>query len=153
MNEIETVIAPLDQSGADIFWQGAADESSIARVEELLGFKLPLSLRSFLLRYGGGGIVGEEISGIESNNPELRSRGTLLGDTFRCRTENGLPAFLAVIYYTDAGICWCIDCSNHDATGECPVMSYSLKLRRTDGQIAISFLEFLKEYVALRASG
>lgn len=152
MSNIEEIIKPLSQSGEDLFWHGQASEASVQKVEELLGVKLPISLRSFLLKFGGGGVVGEEISGIEDNNPSLLNKGTILGDTERCRKEYRLPSDLAVVYFTDEGVCWCVDCSKRDKAGESPVVSYSIFAHRIDSEIASAFSFFLKQYVELRAS-
>ena len=152
MSEIEEIVKPLSESGGDLFWQGQANEASVRRVEELLGVKLPTSLISFLLKFGGGGVVGEEISGIEANNPNLMHKGTILGDSERCRKEFRLPPTLAVVYYTDDGVCWCVDCSKRDESGESPVVSYSIFKHKIDAEIAPAFSDFLKQYVELRAS-
>ena len=151
MNNIDEIIHPLLQSERDLFWQGPASESTIKQVESSLDSVLPSSFRLFLLKYGGGGVVGEEISGIESNDPNLEFRGTVLGDTKRCRTEHGLPPCLTVIYLSDDGPCWCLDGSRLDEAGECPVVSYSVYKHKIDAEIAPSFSAFLKQYVELRA--
>ncbi len=150
MNDIEEIIEPLSQIKEPLFWQGPASESSIGQVETLLGFSLPPSFRSFLLRYGGGGVVGEEISGIEANDSNLDYKGTVLGDTRRCRKDFGLPHHLCVIYFSDDGICWCLDCSEADERMEYPVVSYSIFKREIEKEIAPTFKRFLKQYVELR---
>jgi antitoxin YobK len=152
MDGIEEIVTPLVQSGQDLYWLGQASESSINKIEGLLGVKLPVSLRLFLLKYGGGGVVGDQISGISADNPSLTRRGTLLGDSERCRKEHQLPQHLVVVYFTDEGACWCVDCSRRDEAGESPVVSYSIFTHRIDARIAPTFAAFLKRYVELWTS-
>ena len=152
MSEIEEIVKPLSECGEDLFWQGRASEASVQKLEELLGIKLPPSLKLFLLEFGGGGIVGEEISGIEANNPSLMHRGTILGDSERCRKEYQLPSTLVVVYFTEDGVCWCLDSSKQDERGESPVVSYSIFTHKIDALIAPTFSDFLKRYVELRVS-
>jgi len=79
MADIDSLIQQLDQSGKDVFWQGKASQESIEKLESLLGSRLPTSFKSFLADYGG--VVDEEVSGIEDNDPTLEHRGTVFGDT------------------------------------------------------------------------
>jgi antitoxin YobK len=103
-------------TGHEIFWQGAASEGQIRRLEKLLGVPLPESFRQFLLSYGGGGVVGAEISGIEDDDAELDTGGTVLGDTNACRKRYDLPPHLVTIYFHDDEVCWCLDTSHvHDS--------------------------------------
>ena len=92
MSEINSLIHELEASGRNVFWQGKVSSSSIERLEELLHARLPSS-------YGGGGVVGEEISGIEDDDPFLEYRGNVYGDTIQIRTDHELPVHLIVIVH------------------------------------------------------
>jgi antitoxin YobK len=150
-SEMQDIVKPLIESGTDVFWLGPASQSSIDKIEELLGLKLPVSLRNFLSEYGGGGVVGQEIGGIGADNPLLTHKGTLLGDSQRCRKDYRLPEHLVVVYFTDDGVCWCVDTSKQDKNGESPVVSYSIFTHKVDAEIAPTFADFLRKYVQLRA--
>jgi hypothetical protein len=152
MAEIDEILQPLLNSDESLFWQGPASEASLNAIASQLELKLPPSFRSFLLKYGGGGVVGELIGGLEEDNPALEYKGTVIGDTKRCRADHQLPHSLCVIYLTDADVCWCLDCSKRDENGESPVVSYSVFEQRVDVQIASTFEEFLKQYVELRSN-
>lgn len=96
--------------GNEIFWLGGASPESIEELECRLALRLPKSFRDFLRDYGGGGVVGAEISGIEAGNANLERGGTVLGDTLSCRTRFQLPTGLVVIYFHDDEVVWCLDC-------------------------------------------
>jgi hypothetical protein len=150
MADIEQLIQQLEASGKDVFWQGQTSQNSIEKLESLLGSKLSVSFAAFLAGHGGGGVVGEEISGIEDDDPTLENRGTVYGDTRRCREDFGLPSTLIVVYLSDEGVVWCLDASEFNGD-ECPVVSFDA-LTTTTSPIAPNFGAFLKEYLILRLS-
>ncbi len=129
---------------------GPVDADELTKLEVLLGQTLPEAFKRFVREYGGGGIVGAEISGIEGNDAEIIAGGTVFGDTLECRKDFGLPEHLAVIYFHGGEICWCLDTSSI-SEGDCPVVSYGLRLGRIDGSVSPSFRQFLKSHFSLRA--
>ena len=143
-----SLVQQLEQSHHDVFWQGGASAEAIGQLEALLGARLPVSFRNFLGSYGGGGVVEQEISGIEDNAPALEHRGTVLGDTLRCREDYSLPAGLAVIYCDDNDVVWCL-ATDEMANGECPVVSFDMFSKDT-AQLAKDFDAFFERYLTLR---
>lgn len=150
MNRIESLIQQLDQSRNDVFWQGGTSCESINKLESLLGLQLPASLKGFLHACGGGGVVEQELSGIEDNDPTLQHRGTIYGDTLRCREDYALPKHLIVIYLGADDVVWCLDASDFDEE-ECPVVSFDVFSGSTR-PFAINFFQFFAHYVMLRIS-
>ncbi len=148
MANIDSLVEQLEGSGQEIFWQGKTSASSVDKLEDLLSCKLPQSFRAFLLEYGGGGVVEEEISGIEDDDPSLENRGTVYGDTLLCRDDYALPSGLVVIYLGMDDVVWCLDVENFDGI-ECPVVSFDVFSKSTK-ELAKNFEEFLAEYVTLR---
>ena len=148
MASIEELIQQLEQSGKDVFWQGPASEASIYELEELIGTRLPASLKNFLASHGGGGVVGEEVSGIENDNPILEYRGTIYGDTLLCRESYGLPANLIVIYLGGDDVVWCLDIDSFDGD-DCSVVSFNVS-NKVVAKLASGFSEFLEEYLSIR---
>jgi len=148
MADIASLVQTLERSHHDVFWQGGASAEAINELEALLGALLPASFRDFLVSYGGGGVVEEEISGIEDDAPVLENRGTVYGDTLRCRADYGLPAGLAVIYCDDNDAVWCL-ATDEMANGECPVVSFDV-FSKTNSPIAGDFRSFFLEYLTLR---
>jgi len=135
-----------------MFWQGQTSRESIDKLEALLGSRLPTSFRAFLMKYGGGGFDDEDalICGIESDDPTLKHRGTVYGDTLLCREDDELPANLIVIYLSDEDIVWCLDVSQFD-DDECPVVAFDVFSKSTK-PLAETFGDFLAEYLRLRIS-
>lgn len=150
MAEYDDLAEAITTAGSEIFWLGPATEDQIGRVETLLGIVLPRSFRRFMEGYGGGGVIGAEISGIEDNNAELESGGTVVGDTKECRERYDLPAHLIVIYFHDDEVCWCLDTSEI-VGGECPVVSYNIFKREVDRIIANDFSSFMRQHLGLYA--
>lgn len=148
MAEYDELAKAITAAGNEIFWLGAASEEQVRRVEVLLGIALPNSFRCFMGSYGGGGVVGAEISGIEDNNAELESGGTIVGDTIMCRDRYHLPAHLAVIYFHDDEVCWCLD-TKGNINGECGVVSYNIFTRKVDRVIAKDFSSFMQQHLGL----
>ncbi len=151
MAEYDDLAEAVMAAGNEIFWFGAASEDQVEQIETLLRIALPSSFRRFIESYGGGGVIGAEISGIEDNNVELESGGTLLGDTKFCRDRYHLPAHLAVIYFHDDEVCWCLDTSKV-VDDECPVVSYNIFTRAIDQVIANDFSSFMQQHLALYAN-
>jgi len=147
MDQLEALAEQLQKTGREVFWQGKASAESIRHIEAQLKTRLPDSFRDFLVRYGGGGLIGEEISGIEDDDPSLEYRGTVLGDTLRCRADFALPSHLIVIYLGADDVVWCLDTSAMEKS-ECPVVSYDFYSKSVK-QLANSFSQFFAEYVTL----
>lgn len=83
MMTIKTAIEYLNNNATDeVFWLGQVDIEQIDLLENNLGIKLPHDFREFLLLVGGGGVIGEEISGIVDNNTLEESGGAVFYDTY-----------------------------------------------------------------------
>lgn len=152
MKELEQLVEDVKSNGQEIFWLGKTSVDQINKLEELLNIKLPDSFRKFLRVYGGGGVVGSEISGIEDNNAELDYGGTIYGDTLVCREDYDLPEHLITIFFKDDEICWCLDYRNMDLNKEPQVVSYNLFKKNVDRIVADDFEQFFNEYLVLRSN-
>lgn len=148
MGEFDSLAEAVTEAGREIFWLGPASEEQVARVEALFGVSLPESFRRFLKSYGGGGVIGAEVSGIEDDDAELDNGGTLLGDTKVCRERHQLPPNLIVIYFQDGEVCWCLDTSKN-VEGEYPVVSYNVFTKEVDRNIAADFSSFMRHHLSL----
>ena len=151
MKENDFLIQKLEEEVSDVFWQGKTSVGSIKKLSEVLHSRLPVSFQRFLEEHGGGGVIGEEISGIEDDDPSLEYRGTVLGDTIQCRANFSLPANLIVIYFGSDDIVWCLDTASFTGD-ECPVVSFDVFTKATK-HLANTFEEFLTEYLKLRIAG
>ncbi|WP_315133461.1 SMI1/KNR4 family protein [Achromobacter marplatensis] len=148
MAEYDLLAQAVEDAGNEVFWFGGVNQAQIERLKSILQTTLPHSFERFLEHYGGGGVVGAEISGIENNNAEMESGGTVLGDTRECQNRYALPNGLVVIYFHDDEVCWCLDTLKTTAS-ECPVVSYDVFRRKVDRQISSDFSSFFKQHLAL----
>ncbi|WP_233237915.1 SMI1/KNR4 family protein [Bordetella sp. LUAb4] len=148
MNIYNYLAKRVERAGFEIQWYGPVSREQVCRLEELLAINLPNSFKDFLQSHGGGGVVSADVSGIEDNDAEIDFGGTVLGDTMRCRKEYELPQYLAVVYFHDDEVCWCLDTSQ-SKNGECPVVSYDVFRERVDRVIATDFFSFFKHHLEL----
>ncbi|NUF50250.1 SMI1/KNR4 family protein [Gilliamella sp. ESL0250] len=147
MSDINSLIKRLnDEAQDEVYWLGACDASQINILENKLKLSLPYELKEFILLVGGGGIVGEEISGIVDNDALAESGGAIYYDTYQCRNEYTLPSDMAVIYFKDDDVCWCVDCRK-DTYGQ--IVNYDLFSKKISDILAPSFSIFFEEYVNL----
>ncbi|EOI3553363.1 SMI1/KNR4 family protein [Cronobacter turicensis] len=148
MKEIQDLVKKLSASKEhEVVWLGPTDEIQVKKIENALNLSLPEDFKFFLTETGGGGVVELEISGIEDNNALGECGGTVYYDTTYCRDEYNLPEELAVIYFKDDEICWCLDFS---AENFGKVVSYDLISCKKHSTLHNSFKGFFKEYVNLR---
>jgi antitoxin YobK len=136
------------QAGYEIFWLGPASSAAVSDLESLVEMQLPQPFARFLREYGGGDVVGAEVSGIEANDGKKDGGGTVWGDTKLCRTLYNLPKDLAVIYFHDDEVCWCIDGREPDRNGY-PVVSYNIFTGKIDKIIAPDFDSFFRAHLEL----
>jgi hypothetical protein len=138
---IDETVQALVNSGS--FWFGGpAPIDRIDQAQEALGIKFPAAFVVWLLRYGGGGARGSEISGVYAadDDPE---HGSVVGDTMRLRETVGLPQeLIAVLCNTDQAP-WCL-LVDPAAAGDCPVVSFD---DGTTTTLYRDFDEFFADYV------
>lgn len=148
MSSIKNLVMRLNHEAQDeVYWLGACDESQINILENNLKLSLPNELKEFILLVGGGGLVGEELSGVVDNDALVESGGAIYYDTCLCRNEYALPLDMAVIYFRDDDVCWCVDCGRNTYG---TIVNYDLFSRKISNVLAPSFNSFFEEYVNLR---
>lgn len=148
MKDIENLINKLSSTTKhEVFWLGAVDKDQITLLESALSFRLPDDFKFFLEKTGGGGVIEQEISGIEDNDALAEFGGTVYYDTIYCRNEYSLPDTLAVIYFKGDEVCWCLNTSS-DSFGE--IVSYDIFSKKKQCIMHSTFKDFFEEYVNLR---
>ena len=147
---VEQLIAELEALGEVFEWAGPQSAASITELQRVFGVALPPSYRTFLQRYGAGGIRAYEgISGIWDNNPLATNEGCVWGDTLWMRTERGLPPHLIVIERGDEHFpTMCLDTSRREPNGEYPVVGFWLPSRTVSTDSYASFAEYLEQSLA-----
>ena len=151
MAEFDDLVEKVRNSGDTVEFYGPQDEAAIDTLAAALGTTLPHSFRRFLGEYGGGGVVGEWISGIYNGQPLLNDRGSVFGDTKRWREQHSLPSTLVVIYTQDDEVCWCLDTTKFTRDAENPVVSFDVAKPRQLAKIADSFPDFFREYLEIHS--
>jgi hypothetical protein len=149
MDKIEKMIGMIKANGDDVWVAGPQPEKAVADLEHKLGYKLPPSYRSFLLRYGSLKIFDTVISGIVDGHFEGEGDGLVLHDTERCREENHLPRHLLVVQ-PDEDAPYCLATSTPDTKGEFPLVCYDLQTGDIDpiaGNFGAWLLDTLKAQV------
>ena len=148
MSDIKDLIKRIDdEAQGEVYWLGACDESQLNILENKLSLSLPSNLKEFILLVVGGGVIEEEISGIVDNDALAESGGAIYYDTCQCRDKYSLPSDLAVIYFKDNDVCWCVDCRK-DTYGQ--IVNYDIFSKEVSNVLAPSFNVFFEEYVNLR---
>lgn len=147
MESISEMIKILEQRKR-VGWQGGITGEVLSHLEKLLQVRLPNSFRLFLLDYGGGGVIGQEISGVEDCNAIIDTRGTVYGDTLMCRDELELPVHLVVIYLGDDYVVLCLDTSAY-VGDECSVVSFNVTTKSVH-YLFPTFSSFLNDYLVRR---
>jgi len=151
MATLDELIEKVKHAGHTVEFYGPQNEAKINVLASALGAELPPSFREFLRTYGGGGIVGEWISGIYRGQPLLKNEGSVLGDTLRWRERSHLPTELVVVYTQDDEICWCLDTTSKSKNGENPVVSFDFSTPHRTVKIADSFQDFFKDYLEMHS--
>ncbi|WJE54473.1 SMI1/KNR4 family protein [Bacillus cereus] len=128
---ISTLIKRFEEPG-DFF--GGIDDILIDQFEQHLDCKFPESYRWFLRQYGGGGVLGIDITGGKS-----MGISTLISTTKSYYTV-GLPKEYIVIYDLDEYV-YCLDTKNFK-NSECPVVSWDLASKKAYVKYN-NFYEFL----------
>ncbi|MFT2112720.1 SMI1/KNR4 family protein [Marinomonas sp. 2405UD68-3] len=152
MKDFSKEIMQVEKAGNEIFWQGAASVDQIKTLENALDLILPEDFCDFLKTYGGGGVISEEISGIESNDATLTNGGTVYGDTLEVRKRFQLPQKLAVVVWENDEICWCLDCTQASTKlSDVKIVNYNIFTRKVDVIISNNFERFFAQYLELRS--
>jgi antitoxin YobK len=150
MRSLDDLVTNVKAAGHKVEFSGGQSEANINELEAAIGLTLPPSFREFLRTYGGGGVVSEWISGIYKNQPYLTNKGSVYGDTIRCRERYGLPTFMIVIYTQENDeVVWCLDTRKATVGGECPVVSFIVENTTPPVQIADSFDSFFRDYLEM----
>lgn len=106
------------------FFGGGQSVSLIEEAEKVLGLTFPKSYKMFLQKYGYGGVNSFDIDGITSYKPEGSSYGGVVWSVLERRKKFNYPAYLIPIYDVGEGTAYCLDTSQMNAEGECPVVAW-----------------------------
>jgi hypothetical protein len=153
MPTIDELIQRVRKAGHSVEFYGPQGDEKINDLAAALGTDLSPSFREFLRRYGGGGVVGEWISGIYGGQPLLTNQGSVFGDAVRWRERHHLPPDFVPVYTQEDEVCWCLDTARNGRDGESPIVSFDKSNPHHATKIADSFEEFFREYLEIHSQG
>ena len=94
--------------------------------EQILGVKFPLTYRTFVETKGHGGPGNVFIPGIFENDlNKIKDSGVVWG-VLEDRNGLGYPMHLIKLYDVGEGTTYCLDTSQMNEEGECPVVAWPL---------------------------
>jgi hypothetical protein len=98
----------------------------IAKAEENLGINFPNTYKLFIQKVGNGGLGDVFIPGIyEEKEDKLTNSGVVWG-VLEDRKTLGFPKHLVKLYEVGEGTTYCLDTSQMNEEGECPVVAWPL---------------------------
>jgi len=112
----------------EIYFTGPFTDRTILNAEEALDLKFPNTYRKFLKEYGSDGFKSEEIYGLtkEEDFKSLEFEGSTtpnaIWTTLDFHKRYGHPLHLVIIYNLGDGTIYCLDTSQMNDEGECPVV-------------------------------
>lgn len=133
-------------SPEEVSFSGPCSEAAVKNAEIALAIKFPKTYRHFLLVKGSGGVGSDLIFGMGSRDkefsgpiPEVTAYHVVWSNLDE-RNRKWHPDFLISIYDLGEGTTYCLDLSQMNKDGECPVVVWPIF-----GYEATPVLEILAE--------
>ena len=142
-------------SADEIDFSGKQKLETISNAEKSLGVKFPNTYKTFLQKYGCGGIGGFEIYGLIKDedfnkiNIPFVAVPNAVWVTLKENKEYKHPLYLVIIYNLDE-VLYCLDTSQMNDEGECPVVVWPIGVYETPPKLEVEakdFGEFLLKMV------
>ncbi len=117
---------------SEVDFCGGQLPSTIKRAENILELNFPKTYYSFLEKYGCGGVGSLEIYGIirdeEFSAESIPFVGVpnIVWTTLQWHRDYGHPLYLPIIHNVGEGTLYCLDTSQMNEEGECPVVAWPL---------------------------
>ena len=110
----------------EITFDGPKSDNVIKEAEQVLDIKFPNTYKKFLQEYGFGGIGSFLISGIRENSIDKVISTGVVWKNIKNRKELNQPKHLIVLESVGEGTLYCLDTSQMNDEGECPVVAWPL---------------------------
>ena len=148
MSDLNDAFKLFEEHKQKGFFGGKKDETLIQLAENALGIQFPPTYKLFLKNYGSGGLSGDEIYGITSNNFENSTIPNGVWVTLNERINWELPLTHIIIASTGDGYWYILDSSQPNKEGEYPVCIYQMFGDEIyQEKVNEDFGEFLLEHV------
>ena len=138
-------------------------ESTIQSAENILACKFPKSYRKFIKEYGCGGAGSLEIYGIikdeefKKENIPFVAVPNMVWATLKRNRDFDHPLHLLIIYNVGEGSLYCLDTSQMNEDGECPVVVWPIGgyaqtpvLEVVADDFGAFFLDMVKQQIAYK---
>lgn len=139
------------------FFGDNQDESILLKAENDLALRFPHTYRRFLLEKGYGGVNSLDIDGITDYKFDGSDYGGVVWSTIRCRENSRYPHYIVPIYNLGEGTKFCLDISQMNEEGECPIVAWPVggaeegeKLEVIAPDFGTWFLEMVEEEVRFK---
>lgn len=103
---------------------GEVSSSIISVAEKILELKFPNSYRLFIEQVGSGGPGSAFIPGVLTNDVAKLKEGGIVWGVLKRRTSLQFPYHLIRLYDVGEGTTYCLDTSQMNGEGECPVVAW-----------------------------
>lgn len=137
----------------ECIFSGPKEDNLINLAEKILDVHFPKTYKEFIKKVGFGGPDDLIISGIRVNNPEeLETTGVVWG-VLKDRKDFGYPKHLIEIDDVGEGTAYCLDTSQMNEEGECPVVAWPIDGYESNPKLEIiapDFGKFFLDMVKLR---
>ena len=110
----------------ECFFGGNKSDSLITQAEEDIALRFPNTYKSFLSKFGYGGVNKLDIDGVTEYKFSGSPYGGVVWNTLEKRKYFGYPSSLIPIYNVGEGTTYCLDTSQMNEEGECPVVAWPL---------------------------
>ena len=117
---------------SDIDFCGKKLPLTIKNAENVLGISFPKTYSAFLEKFGCGGVGSLEIYGLIKDEDFLGNKipfvavPNVVWTTLQWNKEFNHPLYLPIIYNVGEGTLYCLDTSQMNEEGECPLVAWPL---------------------------
>ncbi|MGL4825501.1 MAG: SMI1/KNR4 family protein [Alphaproteobacteria bacterium] len=128
MQDLEKAFELIEQhfSETEKFFGAPVTQEFIGIAEEILELKFSNSYREFIKKFGYGGVCSFDIDGVTEYKYENSSYGGVVWNVLNLRENFSFPHHLIAIYNVGEGTTYCLDTSQMNESGECPVVAWPL---------------------------
>lgn len=110
----------------ELFFGGKMPKEIVDKAEKDIGITFPHSYRTFLEKYGYGGVNSLDINGVTQYNFQDSGQGGVVWRILEERKSFSFPFHLIPIYDVGEGTTYCLDTSQMNEEGECPVVAWPI---------------------------
>lgn len=139
----ERIAELISQNPDAIAFAGGVSDDWVDKAEKALSLKFPPSFVTYLRKFGGGMIGGEQVNGILGIDFEEACGPDIVYNTTVERREFGIPEAFVCLVSNEGDEMFYLDTSTVTDANENPVVRVLIEQVATPQQYAQNFAEFL----------